>query len=316
MLPIELRFFYKNVLNFPIGLPIFKCLSMIYFCVKTDEFLASILDKVSLGAQYYCQFDVPLSRAEMIIEKLKKRYVLDQTARQRNYRMQQKLMPVVDLVVLLNQSLYKVEMVRLCLLCTMPAEMRPISLKCSEVLRSSYQLENSELDSFHSLLDRKNRLIYMSVANPLLIKSARDKLKSVPVYELVQIPYTLEQRKQKNIPKNKAQGWTWRLHKEFMALKKTQITDIFKRQQQNQKNHPRQDDAVKKELQKLWNLCGFRGVRQCIFELNRRVPNWYFSYFNRKSPIELIVPFYKIKSKRLVSSLNEALMFHKKEVQT
>ena len=316
MLPIELRFFYKNVLNFPIGLPIFKCLSMIYFCVKTDEFLASILDKVSLGAQYYCQFDVPLSRAEMIIEKLKKRYVLDQTARQRNYRMQQKLMPVVDLVVLLNQSLYKVEMVRLCLLCTMPAEMRPISLKCSEVLRSSYQLENSELDSFHSLLDRKNRLIYMSVANPLLIKSARDKLKSVPVYELVQIPYTLEQRKQKNIPQNKAQGWTWRLHKEFMSLKKTQLTDVFKKQQQNQKNNPVQDKAVKKELQKLWGLCGFRGVRQCIFELKRRVPNLYFSYFNRKSPIELIVPFYKIKSKRLVSNLNEALMFHKKEVQT
>src|SRR5690606_5600867 len=307
-------YFYKNVLNFPIGLPIFKCISMIYFCVKTDEFLASILDKVSLGAQYYCQFDVPLAKAESIIEKLKKRYVLDQTARQRNYRMQQKLMPVVDLVVLLNQSLYMAEKVRLCLLCTMPVEMRPIALNCSEVLKSSYQLEKSELDNFFSVLDRKNRLFYMSVANPLLLKSAKDTLKSVAVYELVQIPYTLQQRKQKNIPQNKAQGWTWRLHKEFMALKKTQLTDVFKKQQQNQKNNPVQDEAVKKELQKLWGLCGFRGVRQCIFDLNRNVPKWYISYFNRKSPIELIVPFYKIKSKRLVSNFNEALKFHKNEV--
>jgi hypothetical protein len=216
----RITLFYKNVLNFPTGLPIFKSISMIYFCVKTDEFLASILDKVSLGAQYYCQFDVPLAKAESIIEKLKKRYVLDQTARQRNYRMQQKLMPVVDLVVLLNQSLYMAEKVRLCLLCTMPVEMRPIALNCSEVLRSSYQLEKSELDHFFSVLDRKNRLFYMSIANPLLLKSARDTLKSVAVYELVQIPYTLEQRKQKNIPQNKAQGWTWRLHKEFMSLKK------------------------------------------------------------------------------------------------
>jgi hypothetical protein len=301
------------VLNFPTGLQIFKSISMIYFCVKTDEFLASILDKVSLGAQYYCQFDVPLAKAESIIEKLKKRYVLDQTARQRNYRMQQKLMPVVDLVVLLNQSLYMAEKVRLCLLCTMPVEMRPIALNCSEVLRSSYQLEKSELDHFFSVLDRKNRLFYMSIANPLLLKSARDTLKSVAVYELVQIPYTLEQRKQKNIPQNKAQGWTWRLHKEFMSLKKHSYQMCLRNSNRIKKIILVQDEAVKKELQKMWGLCGFRGVRQCIFDLNRNVPKWYISYFNRKSPIELIVPPYKIKSKRLVSSFNEALMFHKYE---
>ena len=98
-----------------------------------------------------------------------------------------------------------------------------------------------------------------------------------------------------------------------MALKKIQLTDIFKKQQQNQKKPQVQDEAVKKELQKMWGLCGFRGVRQCIFDLNRNVPKWYISYFNRKSPIELIVPPYKIKSKRLVSSFNEALMFHKYE---
>ena len=66
---------------------------MIYYCVKTSEYLADILDKVSRETQYYVQLDVPLDRAEGIIEKFHKRYDLDQTARQRNYRLKQK--PVV-----------------------------------------------------------------------------------------------------------------------------------------------------------------------------------------------------------------------------
>lgn len=95
---------------------------MIYYCVKTSEYLADILDKVSRETQYYFQLDVPLDRAESIIEKFQKRYDLNQTARQRNYRLKQK--PVVDLIVLLNQSLLKIEKVRLCLLCTVPEELR------------------------------------------------------------------------------------------------------------------------------------------------------------------------------------------------
>ena len=57
---------------------------MIYYCVKTSEYLADILDKVSRETQYYFQLDVPLDRAESIIEKFQKRYDLNQTARQRN----------------------------------------------------------------------------------------------------------------------------------------------------------------------------------------------------------------------------------------
>lgn len=298
------------MINSPIGLPNFRCVRMIYFCVKTDEFLATILDKVCLGAQYYCQFDAPLAKAENIIEKLKKRYVLDQTSRQRNYRMHQKLIPVVDLVVLLNQSLYRAEKVRLCLLCTMPIEMRPIELNCTYVLRDSYQLEKSELEQFHTVSDRKNRLLYMSVANPSLLKSARKELKSVAVYELVQIPYSAQERKQKAIASDKTQGWTWRLHKGFVELKKTQLVDVFKKQQRNQKNPVMQDEAVKKELHQLWGLCGFRGVRKNIFEINSNVPKLYISYFNRKSEIQLVVPPYKIRSKRIVSGFKQCIAFH------
>jgi hypothetical protein len=45
---------------------------MIYYCVKTSEYLADILDKVSRETQYYFQLDVPLDRAESIIEKFQK----------------------------------------------------------------------------------------------------------------------------------------------------------------------------------------------------------------------------------------------------
>lgn len=46
---------------------------MIYYCVKTSEYLADILDKVSRETQYYVQLDVPLDRAESIIEKFQKK---------------------------------------------------------------------------------------------------------------------------------------------------------------------------------------------------------------------------------------------------
>ncbi|MHA3081572.1 hypothetical protein ACX1NW_15970, partial [Acinetobacter sp. ANC 5502] len=159
---------------------------MIYFCVKTSEYLRDVLDRVSLGAEYFCQFDVPLARLSAVIEKLTARYALDQTARQRNYRLQHK--PVVDLVVLLNQSLYAAQKVRLCLLCTMPKEKRGEYLVCGTVLQQSYDLGKSELDVFSSVMDRKNRLVYQTV--PSAMPEAKQDV--VPVYELVQIPYTAE----------------------------------------------------------------------------------------------------------------------------
>ena len=290
----------------PIGLPYFKGVAMIYFCVKTDEYLRDILDRVSLGSEYYCQIDVPLGKAESVIQKFTARYALDQTARQRNYRLQKK--PVVDLIVLLNQSLYSAEKIRLCLMCTMPKEMRGIAFICSAVLQREYDLDKSEIEQFSSVLERKSRLIYNSVPN----KISEKHLDSVPVYELVQIPYTAEQRKQKKIPQTQAQGWTWRLHKKFIALKKEQITNAFKKHQKNSKQPLVQDEAVQKELHKLWLLSRFRGVRQDIFNLNRTILTLYLSYFNRKSPIKLEVPSYIIKNKRLAKSFKEMVCFHAK----
>ena len=290
----------------PIGLPYFEGVAMIYFCVKTDEYLRDILDRVSLGSEYFCQIDVPLNKAESIIQKFTQRYALDQTARQRNYRLQKK--PVVDLIALLNQSLYSAEKIRLCLMCTMPKEMRGIAFICGAVLQREYDLDKSEIEQFSSVLDRKNRLIYHSVPNNI----AENKQDSVPVYELVQIPYTAEQRKQKKIPQTQAQGWTWRLHKKFIELKKEQITNAFKKHQKNSKQPHVQDEAVQKELHKLWLLSRFRGVRQDIFNLNRTILTLYLSYFNRKSPIKLEVPSYIIKNKRLANSFKEMVCFHAK----
>eukprot|EP01086_Lenisia_limosa_P010394 TRINITY_DN345_c1_g1_i2.p2 TRINITY_DN345_c1_g1~~TRINITY_DN345_c1_g1_i2.p2 ORF type:complete len:278 (-),score=23.05 TRINITY_DN345_c1_g1_i2:2484-3317(-) len=271
---------------------------MIYYCVKTSEYLADILDKVSRETQYYVQLDVPLDRAEGIIEKFQKRYDLDQTARQRNYRLKQK--PVVDLVVLLNQSLLKIEKVRLCLLCTLPEELREKKQDCSELLRIAYGLDKSELEPFESVQDRQNRLIYRTA-----IQVGENK-QSAPVYELVNLPFTVEQRKQKEI--DKMTGWTWRIHKKFFELKSEQLVATFKKAQQI-KNTEKQDSMIINELSMVSKLAGFRGVREDVFKFNKQVFPLYFKYLNRKSKVELTVPSYERKSKRLVNSFHEMTAF-------
>jgi hypothetical protein len=271
---------------------------MIYYCVKTSEYLADILDKVSREAQYYVQLDVPLDRAESIIEKFQKRYHLDQTARQRNYRLKQK--PVVDLVVLLNQSLLKIEKVRLCLLCTVPEELREKKQDCSELLRAAYGLDKSELEPFESVQDRQNRLIYRTA-----IQIGENK-QSAPVYELVNLPFTLAQRKQKDI--DRTTGWTWRIHKKFLELKSEQLVATFKKAQQV-KSPEKQDSMVLAELSRVAKLAGFRGVREDVFKFNKQVFPLYFKYLNRKSKVELSVPSYERKSKRLVGNFQEMTAF-------
>lgn len=271
---------------------------MIYYCVKTSEYLADILDKVSRETQYYIQLDVPLDRAESIIEKLQKRYALDQTARQRNYRLKQK--PVVDLVVLLNQSLLKIEKVRLCLLCTVPKKLRKDKQDCSALLKAAYALDKSEIEQFESVQDRQNRLIYRTA-----IQTGENK-QSAPVYELVNLPFTVEQRKQKEI--DKMTGWTWRIHKKFLELKSEQLASTFKKAQQI-KNPEKQDCMIMAELSRVAKLAGFRGVREDVFKFNKQVFPLYFKYLNRKSKIELRVPSYERKSKRLVSNFQEMTTF-------
>lgn len=271
---------------------------MIYYCVKTSEYLADILDKVSRETQYYVQLDVPLDRAESIIEKFQKRYHLDQTARQRNYRLKQK--PVVDLIVLLNQSLLKIEKVRLCLLCTVPEELRGKKQDCSELLKAAYALDKSEVEQFESVQDRQNRLIYRTA-----IQTGENK-QSAPVYELVNLPFTVEQRKQKEI--DKMTGWTWRIHKKFLELKSEQLVSTFKKAQQI-KNPEKQDNMIMAELSRVAKLAGFRGVREDVFKFNKQVFPLYFKYLNRKSKVELSVPLYERKSKRLVSNFHEMTAF-------
>lgn len=271
---------------------------MIYYCVKTSEYLADILDKVSRETQYYVQLDVPLDRAESIIEKFRKRYHLDQTARQRNYRLKQK--PVVDLIVLLNQSLLKIEKVRLCLLCTVPESLREKKQDCSALLKAAYALDKSEIEQFESVQDRENRIIYRTA---ILMG---DNKQSAPVYELVNLPFTVEQRKQKEI--DKMTGWTWRIHKKFLELKSEQLVSTFKKAQQI-KNPEKQDSMTMAELSRLAKLAGFRGVREDVFKFNKQVFPLYFKYLNRKSKVELTVPLYERKSKRLVRNFQEMTAF-------
>lgn len=266
---------------------------MIYFCVKTEEYLTAILDKVAIGAEYYCQFDVPIQKAESVIEKFTQRYQLNQTTRQRNYRLNKNFgVPVVDLIVLCNRSLKSINTVRLCLLCTIPPYLRSVVDKCEFELATAYKLADGEKERFNRITDRKNRLIYMSITG-------------VEVYELVDLMFTKEERKQKNMESVKA--WTWRLHKNFISLRLENFRDAFKKAQKLKSKG--RFNQIEKEYLLLRQMTGFRGVRKDIFEINRKTLSMSFTYLNQRNEFELKVPAYIKKSKRLVRSFNEMISF-------
>lgn len=265
---------------------------MIYFCVKTSEYLADVLDRVSRGAEYFLQLDVPQDKAYTIVEKWTERYKLDQTARQRTYRL--KSAPVLDLVVLQNMALFQLKQVRLCLLATFPLPERLNELKTAKNRISEVYLGKGEQEQFCSVYDRKNRLILDVIS---------------PTYELVELPYTKKERKQKEITKEK--GWTWRLHEDFIKFRLEQIETNYQ-QAQRYKDPQKQDAYILKDLSKLWRMAGFRGVRDNIFKMNHKLNGLSFRYLNRKNSVEMEIPRYTIKTKRTVTDFNGMREFHEK----
>lgn len=274
---------------------------MIYFCVKTTEYLADILDRVSWGAEYYLQLDVSQQKAEPIIKKWTERYKLDQSARQRTYRL--KLLPVLDLIVVQTQTMANLNQVRLCLLVTLPQQYRQITPHddVHKLINEGFQLDKAQRDGFTSIYDRKQRLTLNTVF-PVGFKTD-------PVYELVELPFTKEERKQKEITKDK--GWTWRLHKDFIKLKLELIESCFK-DAQRIKDYQKQDKKILKEMEILWSMSGFRGVRGDVFKINSKLRGLTFKYLNRRSTIELKVPTYTVKSRRSVQNLEEMVSYERK----
>ena len=272
---------------------------MIFYCVKTGEYLADILDRVSRGAEYFLQLYIPHQKAMSNIQKWTERYKLDLTPRQRTYRL--KTAPVVDLIVIQTQAMAKLNMVRLCLLVTLPQQYRDgCTLNDAQKrINEGFQLDKAQYEGFTSIYDRKQRLTFNTVL-PL-------PLKTTAVYELVELPYTKVERKQKEISKDK--GWTWRLHKDFIKLKLGLIEDCYK-DAQRIKDTAKQDIKILRELEKLWGMSGFRAVRDDIFKINRKLHGLSFKYLNRKSTIELKVPSYTRKSCRTVHSLSEMRVFY------
>ena len=277
---------------------------MIVYCVKTDEYLRAIVERVSFGAEYYCQFDVPFEKAESIIKKLTERYKLDQTARQRNYALKTK--PVVDLAVGGTKSLFNANKVRLCLCCTMPPGMRDQELNVDTVLKSAYELTNADKEQFYAFSDRNNRFNFYTVVSPTAVE--KNKYDQIPVYTLLRLNYTAEERKQKNATKN--YSWTFCLSKKFVKLKTEHITKAFKTHQKT-KSREIQDKAIAAEIAKLASLVGFRGVRDDVFKINSMIQPTYFKYFNRPCSLELKVPYYQIKQKFLVKNFKDFSEFHK-----
>lgn len=270
---------------------------MLGFCVKTNEYLADILDRVSRGAEYFLQVDVDQSKAQALVEKWTQRYHLDQTPRQRTYRL--KTSPVLDLIVVQTQALFKLEKIRLCLLITLPMEHREkCDVKLAETLvNTAFELNKDQKEQFCCVQERKTRLIY---------ETSSPRGGRMPAYELVELPFTKVERKQKELTKEK--GWTWRLHKNFIQIKQERIEQAFK-DSQRAKNK----QLNTKELDILWSMAGFRGVRNDIFKINRSL--YPLSHKYRDKPLDLVpqIPRYTIKSKRLVNNLDAMMTFHQLE---
>lgn len=266
---------------------------MRYFCVKTSEYLQAVLEIVSRKATHYFVMDVPTGRAQSVVDKLAIRYHTDVTPRQRTALLNVRKNPVFDIVVLNNQEMAKAGTVRLCVLVTLPQEVE-IQNVSEYVYKFLGVNDRSFFEKFEDVEDRKNRLCF---------KASTDAKQRI--YELVQLPYTSEQIQQKKISKTLA--WTWRLHRDFIKMKEKSIEMMFKNAQKSA------DKKLKiKELDVLWSMSGYRGVREDIFKMNHKLFALSFKYLNRPLGFELKVPNYVGKQARLTKSYNDMVEFHQK----
>ena len=281
---------------------------MIYYCVKTDEFLQSVLDIVSRGGSHYLQLKVAQNKALATIKKFDSRYQLSQSKDQRYRKLQAQ--PVLDLVVLQNQMMCRNEQVLLCLIATLPQHITDgdgQQLDANNWISEAYL----EKEQFFSVSDRKNRLFY-SVTQPISGDTSKKRIGSdLSVYELVKLPYSKEERKQAKI--DKLEGWTWRLAKGYHKYKLELLENAFKQAQKHKGfgwSEAEQDSSIQFELDILQSMAGFRGVRDDIFQMQRPVLGWYRRYLNRSCPLELKIPRYVMKRSRLCKTFNEMIEFH------
>lgn len=268
---------------------------MLYFCVKTDEYLRSILDIVSRGSRFYKTLDVSEDVAQKIVAKMTARYSADLPRHKRSYALNHQSCAVFDIVVLQNQSMSKVKSVRFCILATLPKSKAEINAaEASTFIFKTIGLgyEKADFERFYCVDDRKTRLCYMSTS---------DK-KSYAIYELLQMPYTAEEMQKKGIKKTVA--WTWRLHKDFVKIKTNSIESAFK---DAQRRKDKQLPTV--ELNILWAMAGFRGVRDDIFKINQKLFGLSHRYLNKPLELELLIPRYTIKQKRLAATFDEMVSF-------
>ena len=292
---------------------------MIYFCVKNSEYLLTILSQVSKGTEFYKQVDVDQSKAPSLSKKWSARYNREKSAMQRYSHL--KKQPVLDLIILQNRSLAKMAKVRLCLTATLPEADR---YEYREQIRAydkrhvadgnaqinkHYALDKHDMESFYSVFDHDHRLIFTTISDKAPPEGRKPD--SLAIYELVLQTYTLKERKQSNI--TDTISFTWRLHRDFITFKQKKITDCYKRIQKNIQNKsiPEQDKSLIKEMAMIQGLVGTRGVRDDVFKINQIFLTLNHRYLNRPLSIDLEVPRYKRKEKRLASNLSEVLDFHK-----
>ncbi|HEO1828337.1 hypothetical protein [Acinetobacter baumannii] len=319
---------------------------MIYYNVKTESYLADILARVGYGAEFYLHFEIELSKAESLIEKWSQRYNLNQSASLRNQRLNRGIW-ALDLVVLQNRTLFNENRIKLCLLVT-PAKLERFDFKsqnnvnhfdrskhASAVINEQYAKDLAQCESFYSIHDRKKRLIFTSKHSYQPRTNQSDvqpdpKTSVLSVYELVLLPYSIEERKkaikgqsaQNSAIYNKTMGFTWRLHKDYLDFKEKSLKKAFTKAQKikgrkpsipRSELFPKLKQALAKETDFLSKLAGFRGVRKQVFELNKTMFSLSHKFLDLPLSdvgVELRIPPYIWKQKRLVSSFEEMKEFH------
>lgn len=280
---------------------------MIYYAAHTQTYLRDVLDRVARGASHYLVFDVPQAKAERTLEKLTNRYRLDATKFNRTYALNKKNQPVLDACVLQTRNMSEAQSVRICLIVTLPANV------AIEAVNALYAQTESEKEQFFEFTDRKHRLVHRSTS----LTGRKNSVFSV--YELVRQPYHWKDRKkamtgEQSESDAQKEGWTWRLHKEFLSVKRNSIEDAFKKAQKLAKTPDRlkkQDALIEAEIQSLHMLAPFRAVRAQIFDLKHDFFKYAHSYLNRKLSVELKpMPYSSLRNPRILFSLDELLSYH------
>jgi hypothetical protein len=254
----------------------------IFYCSQTHHFLSFLEKRVRLGVSYYLTITLPETKAKAKIEEYSAVFKIDRSAsiRSRN----KKMIPPVDLLVLQNRNLQKVNLVTLIFLfhlddhffVTFP-EAHRISKIGSQVLNDIFGLKRKE--NFVSIFDKKQKIAVQSYSNGAL----------VPVYSIEKLE--IPSRLRGTYENYSSHQWVVRLHRDFVRGKVEKIDKLFEKV----RNLPKTEKIEQQEglyqrierelafLEKFYPSFGVQKdvefIKKRVFEKNKKAhPSFMFNF--------------------------------------